>query len=79
MTDSSDSGSQKSSQAVQGWLALTREDELDCDQFAELLAPWLDQRVTDPRLLELLEHHSRLCAECEEEAHLLRTALAADD
>lgn len=60
---------------IQTWLTLTRAEELDCDRFAELLAPWLDQRLEDPRLLELLEHHRRLCSECDEEATLLETAL----
>ncbi len=62
-------------EALQFWLELTRADELDCDRFAQLLPPWLDQRIEDPHLLELLEHHRRLCAECDEEASLLETAL----
>lgn len=63
---------------LQTWLSLTREEELDCDRFAALLAAWIDGRVTDPRLLELLEHHRRLCAECDEEATLVETALGDD-
>jgi hypothetical protein len=62
-------------EALQSWLSVTQSEELDCDRFAELLAPWLDQRVTDPAVLALLEHHRRLCAECDEEATLLETAL----
>ncbi len=62
-------------ETLQSWLDVTRGEELDCDRFAELLAPWLDHRVDDPHLLELLEHHRRLCQECNEEATLLETAL----
>ena len=60
---------------LRAWLDITFEQELDCDRFAELLAPWLDQRIDDPKLLELLDHHRRLCAECDEEASLVEAAL----
>lgn len=60
---------------LQGWLKVTLEQELDCDKFAALLAPWLDQRIEDPKLLALLEHHRRLCVECDEEASLVEAAL----
>lgn len=62
-------------EAMQGWLSLTRADEIDCDRFATLLAPWLDGRVADPHVIELLEHHRRLCVECNEEATLLEAAI----
>jgi len=65
----------RSDEAVHGWLELTQDDELDCDQFSRLLAPWLDGRVEDPRILELISHHRRLCGECNEEAELLKAAL----
>jgi hypothetical protein len=61
---------------LQDWLSITRKEEIDCDRFAELLAPWLDQRIVDPRIKELLEHHRRLCSECDEEASQLEAALA---
>ena len=64
---------------LQAWLSLTREEELDCDRFNALLATWIDGSVADPRLLELLEHHRRLCAECDEEATLLEIALGDGD
>jgi hypothetical protein len=60
---------------LEAWLALTRDEELDCDQFAELIAPWLDQTISEPRLLQQLEHHRRLCAECDEELRLVQAAL----
>lgn len=59
---------------LEAWLALTRADELDCDRFAELIAPWLDGAITEPRLLELVEHHRRLCSECDEEVRLVESA-----
>jgi hypothetical protein len=69
MTESS-----RSLKTVQAWLELTQAEELDCDRFAELLAPWVDQRIDDQRLLAIFEHHRRLCAECAEEAELLLRA-----
>jgi urease accessory protein UreF len=62
-------------QTLQAWLKVTLEQELDCDEFAALLAPWLDQRIDDPKLRALLEHHRRLCVECDEEASLVEAAL----
>ena len=62
-------------ETLKSWLEVAQDEELDCDRFAALLAPWLDHRVDDPRLLELLDHHRRLCAECHEEALLLEVAL----
>jgi predicted HAD superfamily phosphohydrolase len=53
----------------------TREKELDCDRFLELLPPFLDGRVTDTELRELIEHHARQCPECDEELAILRRAL----
>lgn len=69
MTESS-----RPSKTVQAWLKLTQSDELDCDRFTELLASWVDQRIDDPQLLALFEHHRRLCRECAEEAELLERA-----
>jgi hypothetical protein len=63
---------------LEAWLALTREDEIDCDRFAQLIAPWLDQTISEPRLLELLEHHRELCSECAEEVRLVQAALGKD-
>ena len=65
----------RSYELLRTWLDNTRDEEIDCDRFTALLAPWLDQRITDPKLLALLEHHRRLCAECGEEASLVEAAL----
>jgi hypothetical protein len=62
-------------QELLAWLSVTRDEELDCDRFSQLVAPWLDQRITDERILELLEHHRRLCSECDEEVTLVERAL----
>lgn len=62
-------------ETLEAWLKVTRDEELDCDRFAELIAPWLDQPITEPRLLELLEHHRQLCVECDEEVRLVEAAL----
>jgi hypothetical protein len=63
--------------AVEGLLAQTRAEEIDCDEFLELLAPYLDQRLEDPKLVKLLEQHRDLCPECAEELSLLESALNA--
>jgi hypothetical protein len=65
----------KAHEVLRGLLASTRKDELDCDRFLELLAPWLDERVEDAALRELLEHHRHQCAECAEEVSILERAL----
>jgi hypothetical protein len=72
------SDSSSSHETLKAWLSLTRPEEIDCDAFNELLAPWLDQRITDPKLLALLEHHRQLCAECHEEATLVESAIAEE-
>jgi len=56
-------------------LETTRDDELDCDRFQELVASWIDGRIADGKLRELLEHHRRQCPECSEEVAILRRAL----
>jgi hypothetical protein len=53
----------------------TREEELDCDRFLELLAPYLDGRIGDDELREQIAHHARQCPECSEELDILRRAL----
>lgn len=61
--------------ALEDMLQRTQEHELDCAEFLELLAPYLDHRVRDPGLLRLIEHHRDLCAECAEELRLLECAV----
>ena len=65
----------KAHEILRGLLASTRDRELDCDRFLELLPPWLDERVEDASLRELLEHHRRQCPECAEEVSILEQAL----
>jgi hypothetical protein len=61
--------------ALEDMLQRTREQELDCDQFLALLAPYLDKRLEDAGIRRLIEHHRDLCAECAEELRLLGRAL----
>ena len=61
--------------ALEDMLLRTQEQELDCDQFLALLAPYLDRRLEDPGVRKLIEHHRDLCAECAEELRLLGRAL----
>jgi hypothetical protein len=61
--------------ALEDMLQRTREQELDCDQFLALLAPYLDNRLEDAGIRRLIEHHRDLCAECAEELRLLGRAL----
>lgn len=61
--------------ALEDMLLRTQEQELDCDQFLALLAPYLDRRLEDPGLRRLIEHHRDLCAECAEELSLLGRAV----
>jgi len=56
-------------------LETTRDEELDCDRFQELVASWIDGRIDDPKLRDLLEHHQKQCPECSEELEILRRAL----
>jgi hypothetical protein len=60
-------------------LLRTQEQELDCDQFLVLLAPYLDRRLEDTGIRKLIEHHRDLCAECAEELRLLDRALEDRD
>jgi hypothetical protein len=59
-------------------LSLTRDDELDCDRFSELMAPWLDGSVKSPELVALIEHHRQLCLECDEQLSILERALGRE-
>ena len=56
-------------------LQRTREEELDCDQFLDLLAPYLDERREHAGIRRLIEHHRDLCAEYAEELPLLGRSL----
>jgi len=61
--------------SLRDMLRLTRDEELDCDRFLELSAPFLDGRVDDPSLLALIAHHRELCTECGEQLAILERAL----
>jgi hypothetical protein len=61
--------------ALEDMLLRTREQELDCDQFLELLAPYLDRRLQDAGIRERIAHHRDLCAECAEQLRLLGRSL----
>jgi hypothetical protein len=67
---------QSSRPSLRRLLETTRNEELDCDRFQELVASWIDGRISDPALRDLLEHHQRQCPECSEELEILRRALA---
>lgn len=55
----------------------TRDEEIDCDRFLELLPQYLDGRISDAELREQIAHHTKLCPECHEELEILRRALEA--
>jgi hypothetical protein len=61
--------------ALEDMLLRTQEQELDCDQFLALVAPYLDRRLEDAGIRKLIEHHRDLCAECAEELRLLGRGL----
>jgi hypothetical protein len=68
----------KAHEVLRRLLASTRQEELDCDRFLELLPPWLDERVDDATLREQLEHHRQQCPECAEEVSILERALGLE-
>lgn len=68
----------KASTTLRRLLDSTRAEELDCDRFLELLAPFLDGRITEAALREQIEHHARQCPECDEELAIVRRALEPD-
>jgi hypothetical protein len=65
--------------ALEDMLQRTREQELDCDEFVNLLAPYVDDRVQDPVIIKLIEHHRDLCAECAEQLRFLQVSLDGRD
>lgn len=60
-------------------LARTRDVELDCDEFSRNLAALVDARLSDERLRALMDHHRRICPECERERAALLRALDRGD
>ena len=57
-------------------LGLTRDEELDCDAFLELLPAYVEGGVRDEQLRALIDHHRAICPECEQERLLLARARA---
>jgi len=57
---------------------LTKDDEIDCDEFLDRAARYLDSTGPDgslPEGAEALVHHMRVCPECCEEFEALLRAL----
>jgi len=65
----------KAASTLRRLLEDTREEELDCDRFFALLAPYLDGRMGDNELREQIVHHARQCPECNEDLEILKRAL----
>jgi hypothetical protein len=56
----------------------THDDEIDCDAFLSIMAPYAEARAEGralPPALTLAEEHERLCANCREECHALMDLL----
>ncbi len=63
--------------ALRKSLALTRDRELDCAEFLEHLAEFVDG-LASTELKELMRHHEIICPEFEEERQILQRAIAVD-
>ena len=68
----------KAADILRSLLETTRPEEIDCDRFLELLAPYLDGRVTEEKLRDLIQHHAKQCPECNEELEILKRALGRE-
>jgi hypothetical protein len=68
----------KAATTLQRLLDGTREQEIDCDRFLELVPAYLDGQISDAELRAQIAHHTELCPECHEEFEILRRALAPD-
>jgi hypothetical protein len=69
----------KASTILRRLLEGTREEELDCDRFFALLAPYLDNKIDSADLREQITHHAAQCPECKEELEILQKALSNDE
>jgi len=59
-------------------ISLTREREIACDEFLEVIAEFTEHQLTEKSTkvdLQAIEHHLELCTECREEYESLRRAL----
>jgi hypothetical protein len=73
-----DEAAEKAEHALRSALALTRDRELDCEEFLEHLAELIDGRLVGGELEPLMEHHRTICPDCEEERQILQRAVAGD-
>ncbi|AKU95517.1 hypothetical protein AKJ09_02181 [Labilithrix luteola] len=73
------SNNPKAAATLRRLLATTRDEELDCDRFFALMAPYLDGQLGDEQLREQIAHHAQQCPECSEELEILKRALAPDE
>ena len=73
-----DSAATDAALALCSSLALTLDRELDCEEFLERLAELIDGRLRGSEFEALMEHHRKLCPDCEEERQILERALAVD-
>ena len=55
-------------------LALTRDEEIDCDAFVEGIAELVEGTLPADRAA-LFDHHRRICPECAEQLDALQCAL----
>lgn len=59
-------------------LAQTRDREMDCDEFLDQVAAYVDGGLEGSELRELMAHHMVICPECEEEIEALQRALGLE-
>jgi len=59
-------------------LALTRDEEIGCDDFLARLAAYVEGRPESDVVKALMDHHREICPECEEEREILARSLALD-
>jgi hypothetical protein len=63
-------------------VALTKDDEIDCERCLDLIAEFAERGLADrstPAGLEAVAHHLSICAECCEEYETLLQALKGVD
>ncbi len=68
----------KAMQMLGKLLDCTRDEELDCDDFSENLAAFVEGN-TQPEIRALMVHHEKICPECEQERQVLMRALGLDE
>ncbi len=57
------------------WLGTIHDQELDCDQFSELLAEFVDGAIEDETVRKLMQIHADMCPECQEAHAILVKAI----